>query len=399
MAVRGTAQVVATVATGAVAVQGISRQVTQTAAKALEVATKPNSVWGKFLEFVAKKSPRLFASIGYKLAGAGLAATVPGPGWIMAAIELGMAAWTAYELYDLWKEFNSLPTVEENVKTPTVVDNSYDANGNFTGVSPSPAATSPASSTASTQAGTMGAYKSRAGTRSTSPTPSDGAPSDRAMPTNGPIDPSKTTFADLTVEQQDAFFAEQRKQEGFKPGSLSYDLNNPGNMLFQPWQKKYGGELDTTGRGVGSVKGKFAKFPTLQDGVNAQRALWMSPSYANLPLDKALNKWVTGNPNSDMDVNMKAKNTNYKNGIYAAIGGAPTTTLASASPSTPSTGATLTQAQSTLSTLAMNNSSGGQTIVNAPTNNSVIGGGSGGGTGNMNPYNGDIMKYLLRPVA
>jgi hypothetical protein len=313
-----------------------------------------------------------------------------GASLLISAIGVGMLAKDVYDLYEWFMEYEKELDAFEKSSSPTPVA------AEPTNVSPSsaPATSATPMAPAAAPRVTPGGAGKRGG--STSPTPSGGG---AGVLTNGPVDPSKTTFADLTVEQQDAFFAEQRKQEGFKPGSLSYDLNNPGNMLFQPWQKKYGGELDTTGRGVGSVKGKFAKFPTLQDGVNAQRALWMSPSYANLPLDKALNKWVTGNPNSDMDVNMKAKNTNYKNGIYAAIGGAPTTTLASASPSTPSTGATLTQAQSTLSTLAMNNSSGGQTIVNAPTNNSVIGGGSGGGTGNMNPYNGDIMKYLLRPVA
>jgi hypothetical protein len=96
---------------------------------------------------------------------------------------------------------------------------------------------------------------------------------------------------------------------------------------------------------------------------------------------------------------MRSKNTNYKSGIYAAIGGAPTTTLASASPSTPSSGSSLTQAQSALSTLAMNTNSAGQTIINAPTTNSVMNGSSGSGGNNVNPYNGDLMKYLLRPIA
>jgi hypothetical protein len=399
MAVSATALGVGLVAGTASSVTKVAQGVTQTA---LNVATTPpTSKWGKFLAWVAKKSPQLFARIGMKLAAAGAMATVPFAGWISAAITIGFTLWDAWAIYELWQEYNNLPSDETS---PTAVDNSvkadlsggYDALGNSTGVSPSPAAASPAPSTSSTQAGTMGAYKSRAGTRNTSPTPSGGG----AIPSGGQVDPGKTTFADLTVEQQNAFFAEQRKQEGYKPGSLSYDLNNPGNMLYSPWQRKYGGELDTTGRGVGTVKGKFAKFPTLQDGVEAQRALWMSPKYSSLPLDKALNLWVTGNKDSDMDINMRAKNTNYKSGIYAAIGGAPTTTLASASPSTPSSGSSLTQAQSTLSTLAMNNSSGGQTIINAPTNNSMMSGSSGSGSGNnVNPYNGDLMKYLLRPIA
>jgi hypothetical protein len=115
---------VATVATGASAISAVSKQVAPVASKiaaaGLEAATKPNSVWGKFLEFVAKKSPRLFASIGYKLAGAGLAATVPGPGWIYAAVQLGMSVITAYELFDLWKQFNNLPSTDDNVETPTL---------------------------------------------------------------------------------------------------------------------------------------------------------------------------------------------------------------------------------------------------------------------------------------
>ena len=381
--VTGAAATVAGVVTGASAAVKIGQGVTQAA---LNVATTPpTSKWGKFLAWVAKKSPQLFARIGMKLAAAGAMATVPFAGWISAAITIGFTIWDAYAIYELWQEYNNLPSDETS---PTPVENKISTD--LAGVSsPSPAPVS------STQAGTMGAYKSRAGTRSTSPTPSGGG----AVPSGGQIDPGKTTFADLTVEQQDAFFAEQRRQEGYKPGSLSYDLNNPGNMLYAPWQRKYGGELDTTGRGVGTVKGKFAKFPTLQDGVEAQRALWMSPKYSSLPLDKALNLWVTGNKDSDMDINMRAKNTNYKSGIYAAIGGAPTTTLASASPSTPSSGSTLTQAQSILSTLAMNTGgdSGGTTVVNAPVTN--IAQNSGGGSGSATPYNTDMMKYLLRPIT
>jgi murein DD-endopeptidase MepM/ murein hydrolase activator NlpD len=140
----------------------------------------------------------------------------------------------------------------------------------------------------------------------------------------GTIDPSKTTFNDLTKEQQDIFMQKQRESEGFKPGSLTYDLNNPGAMLYSSWQKSFGGELDTTGRGVGTVKGKFARFPTLEDGVNAQRALLSGTNgapkiYVGLPLEQAINQWVTGNKLSNVDTNMRATNTGYKNKIYEAL--------------------------------------------------------------------------------
>jgi murein DD-endopeptidase MepM/ murein hydrolase activator NlpD len=156
-------------------------------------------------------------------------------------------------------------------------------------------------------------------------TPSSTSPNIVSSPSQmGTIDPSKTTFNDLTREQQDIFMQKQRESEGFKPGSLTYDLNNPGAMLYSSWQKSFGGELDTTGRGVGTVKGKFARFPTLEDGVNAQRALLSGTNgapkiYVGLPLEQAINQWVTGNKLSNVDTNMRATNTGYKNKIYEAL--------------------------------------------------------------------------------
>jgi hypothetical protein len=148
--------------------------------------------------------------------------------------------------------------------------------------------------------------------------------------------------------------------------------------------------------------------------------LWLSPAYANLPLDKALNKWVTGNPNSDMDTNMQAKNTGYKNAIYAAIGSpeAVQSTLAAAPSSgsprqAPSSGSPRQEIQVASSGNAlvdlfngysqyrdefMKQSGGNTTNVNAPVTN-VAQSSSGGGGGNVNPYNTDMMKYLLRPIA
>jgi len=43
------------------------------------------------------------------------------------------------------------------------------------------------------------------------------------------------------------------------------------------------------------------------------------------------------------------------------------------------------------------NSTGNQTVVNAPTNNNINQNSNNGG--NVNPYNADLMKYLLTPVS
>ena len=45
----------------------------------------------------------------------------------------------------------------------------------------------------------------------------------------------------------------------------------------------------------------------------------------------------------------------------------------------------------------MKQSGGNTTNVNAPVTN--VAQNSGGGGGSVNPYNTDMMKYLLRPIA
>jgi hypothetical protein len=84
-------------------------------------AVKNKSLWARFLAFVERKSPKLFARVFAKLAAAGGLAAIPGPGWILSAVELGLAAWTMYELYELWKEFNGLPS-EQNTLSPEQKD-------------------------------------------------------------------------------------------------------------------------------------------------------------------------------------------------------------------------------------------------------------------------------------
>jgi hypothetical protein len=83
---------------------------------------KNKSLWGRFLAFVERKSPKLFARIGARLATAGTLATVPIIGWVASAIQIGLGLWTAYELYELWKEFNGLPE-EQNTLSPEQMKN------------------------------------------------------------------------------------------------------------------------------------------------------------------------------------------------------------------------------------------------------------------------------------
>jgi hypothetical protein len=90
-------------------------------------AVKNKSLWGRFLAFVERKSPKLFARVFAKLAAAGSLVAIPGPGWILAAAELGLAAWTMWDLYELWKEFNNAPEEKEALSPDQM--NNLDTSG------------------------------------------------------------------------------------------------------------------------------------------------------------------------------------------------------------------------------------------------------------------------------
>jgi hypothetical protein len=112
--------------------------------KAGKDMAKSKSLWGRFLTFIERKSPKLFTRIGARLATAASLVTVPLLGWVAAAIEIGFTLWTAYELYQLWREFTDLdntseerrPTEERSSNSPT--SSQYSTNSNSSGSSGSP---------------------------------------------------------------------------------------------------------------------------------------------------------------------------------------------------------------------------------------------------------------------
>jgi hypothetical protein len=151
----------AAIAGGAVATYGVARAamkapglISKTGEAILDARTTPSNItfqnakqttrWGRFLAFVERKAPKLFAKIGVKLATAGALAAVPIVGWVGAAVQLGLTLWTAYELYELWKEFTNEDTSEtETSTTPSQVPNQPSVANNIVqplnyGNSPSP---------------------------------------------------------------------------------------------------------------------------------------------------------------------------------------------------------------------------------------------------------------------
>ncbi len=79
-----------------------------------------------------------------------------------------------------------------------------------------------------------------------------------------------------------------------KGGTVSWRTNNPGNISYADITKKHGALApfinpngDAQQRSVG-----IAIMPTLEAGENAQMELWRKPSYNNLSIDAAVNRWT-----------------------------------------------------------------------------------------------------------
>jgi hypothetical protein len=157
----------AAIAGGAVATYGVAKAamkapglIAKTGEAVLDARTTPSNIsfkgakqttkWGRFLAFLERKAPKLFAKFGARLATAGALAAIPVVGWIGAAIELGFTLWTAYELYELWKEFTGedkdeasvAPTQVSNTQTTKVNDIVQPFNYGGNSNSPSPVAPS-----------------------------------------------------------------------------------------------------------------------------------------------------------------------------------------------------------------------------------------------------------------
>jgi hypothetical protein len=224
---------------GGVATKGKPLTDFGTAGKSRE-AVKNKSLWGRFLAFVERKSPKLFARVFAKLAAAGGLAAIPGPGWILSAVELGLAAWTMYELYELWKEFNNLPE-EQNALSPEQLDN-LDSSGALDdaalgkNIDTTPKETSTTSGRTPSLNPTIEAGRKAAENKATPVGRGNATPeSSKETPSYGNV-----TFNKLSKEQQDIVLDTQYKKEGDKPGNLPYDLKNPGAMIYGDFAKKFG---------------------------------------------------------------------------------------------------------------------------------------------------------------
>jgi hypothetical protein len=301
----------------------------------------PTTKWGKFLKFVAKKSPKLWGKIGLKLAQAGALVAIPLAGWVMAAINLGLAFWSAWELYELWKEFSNMP--EENTSPQKI-----SSSGESTGMTGAEAVRQliGQSGGISLSGGANPDYYGNAGmTPSTSTSPLRMSPSSTSG--GGDVDRVLSTI------------------KGVESGG-NYNAKNPNSsasgayqFIDSTWQaatRKYGiGQEYKTARSAP---------PEIQDMV-ARKSVEDLLSKYNGDVDKVVNVWYTGNPAGNMTAAGLAANRGLTAEGYRAR----------FEKQYNNSGGSLNQASRQLSN-SQNASSGSPMVINAPTTNMNSGGSS-----------------------
>jgi hypothetical protein len=95
------------------------------------------SKWGRFLIWLERRAPRLFARIGLKLATMGGLAAVPVAGWVVAIVSFGFLIWDAYYVYELWTEYNNSPESKDSQSSESTKPSAYVIDQNLT-VPPKP---------------------------------------------------------------------------------------------------------------------------------------------------------------------------------------------------------------------------------------------------------------------
>lgn len=91
-------------------------------------------------------------------------------------------------------------------------------------------------------------------------------------------------------------YNQQQSQEDLPKGDIATVHLNPGNIKYGSFAAKYGA---TPGRRA-TDGGVFAKFPTVEAGLQAQKDLLTSGSYANLTVADAMRRWSNSGYGADL---------------------------------------------------------------------------------------------------
>jgi len=238
--------------------------------------SQPTTRWGKFLAFVARKSPTLWGKIGLRLAQAGALATIPIVGWIAAAINLGFGFWTAWQLYEFWKEFSGQE--DKSVTTPNPVKST----------------STPSTST----------------TSAAEPTSLPGSSFDAEMGTPVQSSPESTPPTRIDVDQILATIRSKESGGNYKIESPNSSASGAYQYIDDTWKRM------TTKYGIGTEYSRAKDAPPeIQDEV-ARRNVVDILKQTNGDVSKVPNVWYTGNVEGRMTGKQLAANKGMTSQAY-----------------------------------------------------------------------------------
>ena len=359
---------------------------------------KASSKWGRFLAFVAKKSPGLYARLGVKLAAMAGMATIPIAGWVSALFTLAFAISDIYAIYSLWSEFTNTdeetanPDVNEAKSKATNVTSAkpvqqdvgfVDAEGVYhTGPAPQPASrldtpmqTPNVSNTPQKVAYTPTPRSSYYKTLKTGV-----AESGDAIEAIGFF-----TSKGWSGQQAAGIVANLQAESNFKTnavgdGGKAYGIAQWHSDRQALFEKQYGKPIQQSNF---REQLEFVNWELNNSEKRAGNLLRQATSadQAAALVDQYYERSSGIHRQKRIDI---ANNLSGKASVIA---------------STPNTGNALTQAHNNLSSSMLAMNGGGGQIINNNTTNAVMGGGSKDSDRSVNPYNADLMKYILSQVT
>jgi hypothetical protein len=169
-------------------------------------------------------------------------------------------------------------------------------------------------------------------------------------------------------------------------GLVNQGIVSKGDKFDEATQDKLGMALiKETGALDLAAAGKF------DEAQNAMAAVWASVPLATDVGGRKAGESVFGGPGNKAHASL-----NVKGALMASL---PSTGVTLASASMPSSGSSLTQAQASVLEQQYRLMGNKAPVINAPVTNTIASSSRGGGNNNMNPYDSDLMKYLLKPVT
>jgi len=369
--------------------------------------SSPKTTWGKFLKFVAQKSPKLWGKVGLRLAQAGVLATVPVVGWVGAAVQLGFSLWMAWEIYELWREFSGIS--DDSTPINNGEDN-YAMSNEFSSLETIPVQVQTNSSTQQTTPPTQGSGKRTRyrGKQKSTPTQVPSTPSSGSSgstPTPAPANQSNGLNIESIMEQV-------RKAEG---GPMGYDAANRGKAGDTP-----GGMPGLSSMTVGEVRrlqkerqlfaaGAYQIIPNTMDMI-IKNGIAKDSDIFNKETQDKMGRWLINrririaerqgtDPQKELAKEFASiANPETGRSYYAGVGNNKAS-IASLDGSNNNRGSVLNTGSVSVASAAMGSSTP-PIVVNAPTNNvnnTTAGGGGGGGMPSV--VDQDFMRYLVGKMA